>query len=106
VSIEHELLRLARERETKAEGALAEMLLEPPDALRRQFRTYLSRQVDHGRMRRTDENIPRLATVEGGLNELACPGAQFFSGARLEFKLQLEKMQRGWLVKRALSENS
>jgi hypothetical protein len=98
VSIENELLRLAREREAKTEGALAEMLLEPPDRLRRQLRAYLSRQVDRGRMKRTDEKIPQLAAIQGGLNELACPKAEFSSGARLEFKIQLEEKQRGWLA--------
>jgi hypothetical protein len=100
VSIEDELLRLAREREAKTERALAEMLLEPPDLLRRQLRDYLFRQVDRQRMERANEKIPQLAVVEGGLNELACPEAEFSSGARLEFKIQLEEKQRGWLVKR------
>jgi len=100
VSIENELLRLARAREAKTEGALAEMLLEPPDRLRRQLRDYLSRQADRGRMKRADEKIPQLAVVEGGRSELACPEAKFSSGARLEFKIQLEEQQRGWLVKR------
>lgn len=100
MSIETELLWLAREHEAKTERALAEMLLESPDQLRRQLRAYLSRQVDHGRMERTDEKIPQLAALQGGLNELACPEAKFSSGARLEFKIQLEEQQRGWLVKR------
>lgn len=99
MNIENELLRLAREREHKAEGALTEMLLEPPDRLRRQLRDYLSRQVDHGRMKRTDERIPQLAAAPGGLNELACPETEFSSGARLEFRIQLEATQRGWLVR-------
>jgi hypothetical protein len=100
VSIEDELLRLARERETKADSALAEMVMEPPNQLLRHLRAYLARQVDHGRIKRTNERILQLAAVQGGLNELACPGVHFSSGARLEFNLQLEDMQRGWLVKR------
>jgi len=100
VTIENELLGLARAREAKTERALAEMLLEPPDRLRRQLRDYLSRQADRGRMKRADEKIPQLAALQGGLNELACPEAKFSSGARLEFKIQLEEQQRGWLVKR------
>lgn len=99
MSIEDELLRLARERETKADGALAEMLLEPPNQLLRHLRAYLARQVDHGRMKRTDEKILQLAAVQGGLNKLACPKAEFSSGAWLEFSLELEETQRGWLVK-------
>jgi hypothetical protein len=99
VNIEKELLQLAREREHKAEGALTEMLLEPPDRLRRQLRDYLSRQVDHGRMKRTDEKIPQLAQIQGDLSELACPEAKFSSGARFEFRIQLEATQRGWFMK-------
>lgn len=100
MSTEDELLRLAREREAKIDGSLGEMLLEPPDRLRRQLRAYLSRQVDRGRMKRTDEKIPQLAAVQGGLHELACPEAEFSSGARLTFDIQLEEKQRGWLLKR------
>jgi hypothetical protein len=100
VSIENELLRLARAREANTEGALAEMLLEPPNQLLRHFRAYLTRQVDYGRRKSTDEKIVQLAAVQGGLNELVCPKAEFSSGARLEFKIQLEEEQHGWLVKR------
>jgi hypothetical protein len=99
VNIENELLRLAREREDKAEGALTEMLLEPPDRLRRQLRDYLSRQVDHGRMKRADERIVQLVELLGGDKALACRKAEFSSGARLEFRIQLEATQPGWLVK-------
>jgi len=100
MSIEDELLRLAREHEANIERALLEMLLEPPDRLGRQLRAYLSRQVDRGRMKRTSEKIPQLATVRGGLNELSCAKAEFSSGARLHFDIQLEEEQRGWLVRR------
>jgi hypothetical protein len=99
VNIE-KLLQLAREREDRTGGALAEMLLEPPDQLQREVRHYLSRQVDYDRMKRTDEKFPQLTQVQGGLNELACPGAEFSSGARLEFCVQLKETQQGWLVKR------
>ena len=100
MTIEDELLRLARERESATEDALVEMVLDRPDILRRHPRAYLSRQVDRGRIRRTDEKIPQLATVQGGLNELACPELEFSSGGRLAFNIQLEEEQRGWLVKR------
>jgi len=95
-----ELLRLAREREANVERTLGEMLLEPPERLGRQMRDYLSRQVDHGRMKRTDEKLPHLATVQGGINQLSCPRAEFSSGARLHFDIQLQHEQRGWIVKR------
>ena len=100
MSIEDELLRLARERDTATEAALAGLMLEPPNILRLQLRAYLSRQVDHGRIRRTDEKIPQLAKVQGGLDELSCPELEFSSGVRLTFNIQLEEHQRGWLVKR------
>jgi hypothetical protein len=99
MNIEHDLLQLARQRDATTDDALGAMVLEPPDRLRRQLRAYLSRLVDRGRMRRTDERIPRLATVQGGINELECAEAEFLSGARLDFRIKLEKQQRGWLVR-------
>ncbi len=51
-------------------------------------------------MKHADETVPRLTTVLGGLNELACDDAKFSSGARLQFNIQLEQEQRGWLVRR------
>ena len=100
MNIEGDLLQLARDRETRTEGALDEMLREPPDRLLRQLRAYLARQVDRGRMKRTDEKIPHITTVTGGLNELACPEVQFSSGARLNFNIQLQQEQGGWLIRR------
>lgn len=76
------------------------MGLEPPSRLLRQLRADLSRQVDKGRIGRMIEKIPRLDTVEGGLNELTCPRLTFSSGTKLDFKIQLEEHQAGWLVKR------
>jgi hypothetical protein len=99
LNAEDELLQLARERENAAQAALEGMPLEP-DQLRRQLREYLSRQVEHARMKRTEGRFPQLTTIEGGLNELACPAAEFADGGRLVFSIQLEKSQRGWLVKR------
>lgn len=100
MSIEDELLRLARERESATGDALNEMILDPPHLLGRQLRAYLARQVDRGRIRRPDDRIPQLATVQGGLNELTCSGLEFTSDARLEFRIQLQEDQPGWLVKR------
>ena len=100
MSIEDELLALARQREAETDAALIQMLLEPPDRLRRQLRAYLSRQVDRGRMKRTDERLPLLTTITGGLNELACQKAEFSSGARLDFNIQLEQRQGGWIIRR------
>ena len=100
MSIEGELLRLAWEREAATDDAVNRMLLETPDSVRRQIRAYLSRQVDCGRMKRTNEKIPRLAVIEGGLHQLECPEVQFSSGARLTFDIELESKQAGWLVRR------
>jgi hypothetical protein len=100
VSVEDELLQLARDREAETQVALGGMFLEPPDHLRRSLRDYLSRQVDYARMKRTDDRVPQLATVQGGLVELACLGAKFSDDGRLEFNIQLEQEQQGWLVKR------
>lgn len=86
--------------EARTRNFLADVLLEPPDLVRRQIRTYLSRQVDLRRMKRPDEKIPQLTTVQAGLNELKCPAAEFLSGARLEFDIQLEEQQGNWRVKR------
>ena len=100
MSIESELLQLAREREAKSEGALAEMLVESPDLLRRQLRDYLFRQVDSGRMKRPDEKILRLNSVQEGFRDLACPKAEFSSGTHLQFNIRFEDTQGGCLVKR------
>jgi hypothetical protein len=67
MSIEADLLRLARDREAATETAL----------VRRQLRGYLSRQVDLGRIQHTKEKVPRLMTLDDGVNQLTCPGVQF-----------------------------
>lgn len=82
------------------ETALGAMLIESPALFGRHLRQDLSRQIDSGRMKRTDDRIPQLAAVPGGLNELECPGAEFADGGRLLFNIQLEESQRGWLIKR------
>jgi hypothetical protein len=87
LSIEDELLRLARDREATTDTALGEMVFERPDLLGKQMRVYFARKVECHRIRRTNEKIPQLTTVQGGLNELACPGLEFLSGTRLEFKM-------------------
>jgi hypothetical protein len=70
-----------------------------PDHLRRQLRDYLVSQADdYDRMRHPDDRVPHLTTVQGGLNELTCPGAEFADGGRLLFDIQLEESQRGWVV--------
>ncbi|MGB9456879.1 MAG: hypothetical protein WCB12_12600 [Bryobacteraceae bacterium] len=99
MSIESDLLRLARDREAATDAAVDRMLLEAPDIVRRQLRAYLSRKVDCGRIERTDEKIPQLMTLQGGFSQLSCPDVQFSSGARLSFEIKLEEKQGGWLVR-------
>lgn len=99
MSIEDELLVLARQRDEETQGALARMLLDPPHILGRQLRDYLSRQVDGGRIPRTNEKIPQLNTLSESLSKLACPGLAFSSGARLKFEIQIQKDQRGCFLR-------
>ena len=100
MSVEDDLLRLARERDSQMEMALGAMCLEPPADLGRALRNYLSRQVDQRRMARTDERIPGVRTLSGGVQELDCNNANFSSGTKLSFKIQLAQEQRGWFVRR------
>jgi len=75
------------------------MFLDPGHLLR-QLRDYLSLQDDHGRIKPANEKLVQLTTVEGGLDELVCREAEFSSGSRLTFNIQLAESQRGWLVRR------
>ena len=47
-----------------------------------------------------ENELLELARVQGDLNQLDCPKAEFSSGARLGFRVELEATQRGWLVRR------
>jgi hypothetical protein len=100
LSAEDELLLLARGRDSQMEAALGAMLIESPALLGRELRQDLSRQFDYSRMKDTYGRVPQLTAVEGALNELKCPGAEFADGGRLLFDIQLEDSQRGWLLKR------
>lgn len=93
-------MALARERDDATEHALTGLLIEGPSRLLRDLRTYLSRQADQGRIRKTNEKIPRLETGAAGLNQLTCDELRFCSGARLDFKIHLETYQAGWAIKR------
>lgn len=99
MSWQHELEALARHREEAYQSSLSEMLLDHPAKLRRQLRSYLAEQTDHGRLKHSYD-APRLATLEGGLQELACDEVEFRSDSKLSFHIQMESEQRGWLVKR------
>jgi hypothetical protein len=102
VSGDGDLLRLARERDNQMEAALGAMYLESPAMLGRNLRNYLSRQVDRGRMKHTDEKIPRLlagGNDEKGLQKLVCNAWEFASDAGLSFEI-VGQEQRGWLIRR------
>jgi hypothetical protein len=100
LSIEDELLSLARERERASEAALASMLIEHPAKLRRQLRSDLARQVDLGRLKHSDDKVVQLSPPMENRQGLMCPLVQFVSAAELDFQIDLEERQEGWLVKR------
>jgi hypothetical protein len=95
---EDELLQLARERDNQMEAALGVMLIESPGLLVRQLRHDLSRQTERRRMKRAEEKTPLLETLQNGVTKLLCDEAEFSSGARLSFELQLNRGQRGWRI--------
>jgi hypothetical protein len=91
---------LARQREDAAIEVLAGLVLENPGTLLRQLRTDLHELlVDRGKIQHTNERIVHLETIGGGLSELVCENLKLSSGARLEFRIQLEQDQRGWLLR-------
>ncbi len=100
MSLEDELLAMARERESASETSLASMFLEHPSKLRLQLRSDLARQVDLNRLKHSDDQVVKLNSPTSGLQELVCPKVEFRSDSRLNFKIELERLQQGWLVKR------
>lgn len=99
MSIEDNLLSLGREHDNRIQDALSGMLLEPPAQLGRELRSYLASQVDHGKMKQTDEKVVQLSKAPNHLEELVCSKAEFSSGAWLEFNIQFEWKQQGWVVR-------
>jgi hypothetical protein len=101
VSTEKELLQIAREHERRSDAIWGEMDSIEPNLLQRQLRDRLSRQTDHNRLKhRVNEKIPTLKSIGVNKYELACPKITFVSDAQLEFKIEVEKQQTGWLTKR------
>jgi hypothetical protein len=100
VNPEDELLLIARARESASEANLASMWLEHPAKLRLQLRSDLGRQVDLGRLRRSDDRVVILNPLVNGLQELVCPDIELRSDSKLNFKIELEELQQGWLVRR------
>jgi hypothetical protein len=99
LSIEDELLELARARDAGMEVALSEMDPGAPNILRSQLRAYLSRQADHGRIKHAASSIPEMTTLEGGVIRLSCHDLVFVSGSTLTFEITLDKNQAGWIIK-------
>jgi hypothetical protein len=95
---ETQLLKLARLREDRTHRDLGDMLLKRPHQLRIELRQYLARQVDYGRLERTNPNLPQLETTTERLKKLLCPELEFQSGARLFFSIHLVEEQGGCLV--------
>lgn len=94
MSVEDELLRLARERERRTEDALNATLLDP-SALFRQVRHYLAVQADLRRLARSNEKAIRLETLRRGATSLVCDGAGFSSGSHLTFSLRMQSQPGG-----------
>lgn len=99
MSWEDELEALAYDRENACQSRLSKMMVDHPGTLRRQLRHYLAEQANRGRLTQTYD-VPRLDTLEGGLQELSCEEVEFRSDSRLNFNIQMEQEQGGWLVKR------
>jgi hypothetical protein len=100
LSLEDELLSMALERENASEASVARMLLDHPGKLRLQLRSDLARQVDLKRLKRSADQIVRLSPPTNNFQELVCPAVEFWSGSILDFRIELESLQQGWLVKR------
>jgi len=100
LSLEDELLSMAREREKASEADLARLWLDHPGKLRLQLRNDLATQVDRGRLKHSDDRVVHLSSPANGLQEIECPAAEFRSDSRLNFKIELEGLQEGWLIRR------
>jgi len=97
LSIDDELLQLARAREAEFESALDTLVLPQPDLLLRQMRAYLADQDDHGRIKRFAETSVQLGEDEDA-KQIKCSAVGFVSGSTLDFSIKLKKWQTGWRV--------
>jgi hypothetical protein len=98
--VSQELVSMARERESASDASLASMWLDHPSKLRLQLRSDLARQVDLGRLKHSDDRVVNLNPPANGLQELVCAAVEFRSDSKLNFKIELEDLQQGWLVRR------
>jgi hypothetical protein len=97
LSLERELLELARQRDRATRAALDELIVRGPDYLLRQIRHYMSRQADHGKFRNLRERAIELTQIDEISQELST-NLDFSSGSKLTFKIRLTRNQRGWTV--------
>jgi hypothetical protein len=100
LSLEDEMLSMARQRESASEANVANMWLEHPSRLRIQLRSDLARQSDLRRLKRSDDRVVNLNPPANSLQQLVCPGVEFLSDSRLNFKIEMEELQQGWILKR------
>lgn len=100
MTLEDELVELARERDTAMQAALDNLDTGEPHHLLRHLRHYLSRQADHNRLGKFRENTISLEMLSQDLQELVCQRLKFVSGSELMFRIELQKQQSGWFVKR------
>jgi hypothetical protein len=99
LNLEKTLLDLALEREAALVAALDKLTLEHPGLVLRELRAYMGHRKDSRKIMPFKDDVVRLTTVSGGVQELACPSVEFSSGAWLEFYIKIEPQRRGWLVK-------
>jgi hypothetical protein len=98
VSLDDELVELARLNDSTTQASLDNLKLDPAHLLRN-LRYYLSRQSDYRRITHFKERAVELTTVEGGAQEMECNAVEFASGSTLTFKIRLERDRTGWVVK-------
>jgi hypothetical protein len=99
LSIDDELLDLARQRDQDVQTAISAMKLDEPHVLRSQLRAYLQRQVDRGHVRRAGGNVPEINTLGPDAVCLNCEELAFTSGSRLKFEIKLNRLQTGWVIR-------
>jgi hypothetical protein len=100
LSWEDDLLSMAWERERASEATIATTLLEHPGRLRRELRHDLARQADFGRLKHSDDQVVNLSPPINSRQALTCPEVEFCSDSKLNFMIELEQQQQGWLLKR------
>lgn len=97
MTTEEQLTPLARRRDDAVTSA-AERGVSDPGNLYRQLRHYLQSLVDRKRMSTRVVDALRLTTQKSAINDLRSAVVEFASGSKLEFNIQVEKSQDGWMI--------